>query len=97
MVFPDSEDLTRAELAILLVYHPLLNTEGDLDVPEIGSFVWFSQNSKPRLGKVMSLDPSVSRPVVLQVYEPRKSAAPLPRARFRPAMHADSAEPATRH
>ena len=90
----DGEDLSREELATSLLYHPLLNTEGDLAVPEVGTFVWFSQRNLPRLGQITAIDPTVSRPVSVQLYEPRSSDTAVHLARFRPARTEDTAEPA---
>ena len=89
----DGEDLTRQELAVALAYHPLLNTEGDLDIPVVGTYVWFSQQSRPRLGQVTSIDPAVARPVVVQLYEPQRGSGPIYKARFRPARHEDTSKP----
>ena len=89
----DGEDLTREELAACLVFHPLLNTEGDMAIPKVGSLVWFSQQGQPRLGEVLNLDPAVSRPLVVHLYEPRKGSTPLHRAQFRPILDKDTAEP----
>ena len=89
----DGEDLSRGELAAAVLYHPLLNTEGDLEVPEVGTFVWFSQKNLPRLGQVTSIDPTVSRPVSVQLYEPRKEDAAIHLARFRPARDDESTGP----
>ena len=89
----DGEDLTRAELTAVLAYHPLLNTEGDLEPPELGSFVWFSQSGHPRLGMVTTIDPTVSRPVIVQLHEPKKGSSPLYAARFRAATQEGNDEP----
>ena len=55
----------------VIVYHPLLDSHGDLEVPTIGEFVWFSQNQQPYLGQVVSVDPTVSRPIVVQLFRPQ--------------------------
>ena len=89
----DGEDLNRRELAAALLFHPLLNTEGDLQVPALDSLVWFSQDSQPRLGKVMEIDPTVSRPLTLHIYEPMKHSGGLHLARFRPCLEKDSQGP----
>ena len=89
----DGEDLTKKEMAEVLAYHPLLNTTGDLSAPEVGTFAWFSQDNLPRLGQVTSIDPSVSRPVVVQIYEPRKDSVPIYSAKFRAAVVPGTAEP----
>ena len=39
----DSDQVTRKELASILVYHPLLSTSFDIKTPDVGSCVWFSQ------------------------------------------------------
>ena len=89
----DGEDMTKEELTQVLAYHPLLNTVGDLSAPEVGSFVWFSQDNLPRLGQVTSIDPTVSRPVVVQVYEPRKESGPVYSAKFRAACVPGTSDP----
>ena len=90
----DGETMTRGELATHIVYHPLLDTAGDLDVPEVDQFVWYSSNGKPRLGKVIEVDPTVSRPLTVQIYRPQSNARSIAVARFSAATEVDSGEPA---
>lgn len=89
----DADQLTRRELAACLVYHPLLNTAGDLRTPAVGSMVWFSQDQMPVLGKVLTVDPTTPRPVVVQVYEPQTNVQRIQMARFRPAADSETGEP----
>ena len=89
----DSDQLSRRDLAASLVYHPLLNTSGDLKTPEVGSMVWFSQEQMPVLGKVLSVDPSTPRPVVVQVCEPQTNVQRIQLARFRPSVGSEMGEP----
>lgn len=89
----DEEQMTLEELSRAIRYHPHLDPASDLQVPEIGHFVWYAVNQSPRLGKVVMVDPTVPRPVVVEVYEPRAKASSLPNARFRPAMDQESGEP----
>ena len=89
----DGEDLTRQELAAALLYHPLLNTMGDLQVSSVDSFVWYSQEGRPRLGKVLEIDSTVSRPLTIHVFEPMRNNGGLHLAKFRPCMDKDSQGP----
>ena len=86
----DSEEVGRQKLASMLVHHPLLDTRADIPVPEVGSFVWFSEAQQPRLGQVREIDPSVSRPVTIQMYSPHPGAQDITRARFLPALDPDT-------
>ena len=86
----DSEEVGRQRLASMLVYHPLLDTKADIVVPEVDTFVWFSERHQPRLGRVKEIDPSVSRPVTIQLYSPHPGASDITKARFVPAMDPDT-------
>ena len=89
----DASQMDKQELAQALAYHPLLNTAGDLLVPEVGSFVWFSENQAPKLGRVREVDPTNSRPVVLQRYAPQSNATRLHLARFQAEHAKETGEP----
>ena len=89
----DASQMSKQELAQALIYHPLLNTAGDLLVPEVGSFVWFSEKQAPKLGRVLEVDPSNSRPVVLQRYSPQSNATRLHLARFQSEQAKATGEP----
>ena len=78
----DSEEVDRQGLAAILAYHPLLEADGDLPIPEVDTFVWFSVDQSPRLGKVVEVDPSSVRPITVHLYTPRKGAADITRAKF---------------
>ena len=46
------------------------------------------------MGQVVTVDPTISRPVVVEVYEPQANpSGSLSRARFRKAIDEDSGEP----
>ena len=85
----DSEDLVFNELIDAVYYHPLLDTSHDLVLPTVGAFVWYSEDQRPRLGQVTGLDPTLSRPVTIRVFEPRTGAKSLSTASFRPRPPAD--------
>ena len=85
--------MTRQELTKALLFHPLLNTEGDLQVPPVESLVWFSQGNLPHLGKVLEVDPTVSRPLTIQACESMKTGGGLHLTRFRPCLDEDSQGP----
>lgn len=84
-------------LAEVIRYHPLLDASGDLHVPEIGSFIWYSVKQQPRLGQVVSVDPTVPRPLVVEVFEPQSNSVSLPRAKFRRAQDVDTGNPKVDH
>lgn len=92
----DEEQLDKSQMSDIVVYHPLLDVHGDLDVPQVDTYVWFSQNQQPFLGKVM-VDPTVTRPIVVQLYRPQVNAVSLPRARFQGAVDNDTGEPIVFH
>ena len=85
----DSEDLNFNEMVDATFYHPLLDTAHDLTLPEIGSFVWYSEGQRPRLGQVTGLDPTLPRPVTIRLFVPKAGAASLPLATFRPKPPVD--------
>ena len=45
VVYPDfdSEDLTFNEMVDAVFYHPLLDTTHDLQLPQVGHFVWYAE------------------------------------------------------
>ena len=85
----DSEDLVFNEVVDAVYYHPLLDTTHDLLLPEIGSFVWYSELQRPRLGQVTGLDPTLSRPVTVRVFEPKGGSLSLVHASFLPRPPAE--------
>ena len=89
----DSEDLDREQLAQFVVYHPLLDMAENLDVPPVGSFVWFAHNQEPRLGRVQAVDPSASRPLAVQVYVPHANSGQLSRTSFMSARDEETGNP----
>ena len=89
----DSEEVDRQKLASLLAFHPLLDTLADISVPEVDSFVWFSEDQQPRLGKVLEVDPSVSRPITVHLYSPQAGAKDITRARFHPTTDPETNQP----
>ena len=40
----DSEELNFNEMVDAVFYHPTLDTTHDLSLPDIGAFVWYSEN-----------------------------------------------------
>ena len=88
----DEEQLTLAELSRIITYHPLLDATSDLPVPDPGSFVWYSVQQQPRLGRVVSVDPTVSRPVVVEVYTPHGNTKQVYQSRFRREVDPSSGE-----
>ena len=89
----DSEEIDKQKLASMIVFHPLLDTSSDFEVPAVDSFVWFSEDQLPRLGKVIEIDPSVSRPITVHLYSPHPGAPDIARARFQPALDQDTNQP----
>ena len=78
----DEEELNLQQLAGVLGYHPMVDAVGDLEVPEVGTFVWFAEGNHPRLGRVSSVDPTLPRPVTVDVFAPRGGARSLAAASF---------------
>ena len=89
----DADEYSRKDLAAALYSHPLLNTSGDLDVPSVGEYVWFSQHQQPVLGKVTAVDTSSPRPVTVHIYEPEATAARLHLVKFLPGWNEEDDTP----
>ena len=91
MVFDDfdAEELSANELYDATYYHPLLDASSDLPLPEIDDFVWYSFDRLPRLGRVVSLDPTTARPVTVRVHVPKAGARDLPGATYKPRPQQD--------
>ena len=93
----DEEQVDKQQLCDILAYHPLVDTHGDIDVPTVGSFVWFNQKQQPALGQVVSVDPSVPRPIVVHLFRPQSNANGIARARFQAAIEPQTGEPLLCH
>lgn len=89
----DEEQLTLEELSQVITYHPLMDATSDLQVPTPGTFVWFVVRQHPRLGRVVSIDPTISRPIVVEVFEPQANAVSLPHAKFALTTDLETHEP----
>ena len=85
----DSEDLSANELYDAVYYHPMLDSSSDLVLPSVGDFVWYSFDRLPRLGQVVSLDPTTARPVTVRVFVPRSGDKSLPLAAYKPKPQGD--------
>ena len=53
---------------IFTLPHPLLNVTEDLVLPEMDPLVWFSEMGRPVLGRVIHIDPTLVRPVMVVKY-----------------------------
>ena len=93
----DEEQMTLEELSQVIRHHPMLDSSSDVKVPKVGEYVWYAVKQQPRLGRVVAVDPTVPRPIVVEVYEPQANATSLPRARFRRAIDEDSGDPRVDH
>ena len=91
----DEEQLTREELSQVIRCHPLLHTTGDLKKPKVRKFVWYAVNQQPRLEQVMAVDPTVPRPVMVEVFEPQSNAESLARASFCREVDSESGDQVT--
>ena len=92
----DSEEVDRQQLAQLICYHPYLDTDRDVQVPAVGSYVWYSDKQRPQLGRVCEVDPSSPRPIVVQLYAPHPGAPDLTRARYGLTADQETHEPILR-
>ena len=62
----DEEDLEAA----VVLYHPLLDHAGGFEVPEPGYYVWFAKDNLPVLDRVVSVDVTLPRPLVVKLHKP---------------------------
>ena len=88
----DEEDLEAAQLAEVLLYHPLVDHASDILVPEVGTFVWFARDNMPVLGKVTAVDATLRRPISVRLYQPESGSKNVTTARFVPAVNEDGAD-----
>ena len=93
----DGEDMDKQQLADSMVGHPLLDAKVDADAPEIGTLVWYSETNKPALGRVVQIDPTVARPVVVHKMGQKGTETSLLKARFEDLYHEDPREPLLAH
>ena len=83
----DEEDLEAAQLAEVVLYHPLVDHAGDLDVPEPDSYVWFARENMPVMGRVVAVDATLPRPITVHLYNPTGGAKGVVSARYVPASN----------
>ena len=93
----DGEEMDRQQLAAHLQSHPLLDPESDLPTPDIDSLVWFSEQGRPALGRVVHIDPTVARPVGVHKYKTVGRNTALPRARFVEMVSEKGGDPVIAH
>ena len=67
----DSEDLSKEQLAKMLVWYPALTDAEEVVIPEVGTFVWFAAEQLSCLVKVEATDASSTRPITVRIYEPQ--------------------------
>ena len=63
--------MSKEQLSSLLVWHPALTGVEEVVAPDVGSFIWFAAEQKPRLGKVESVDMSAARQITVSIFEPQ--------------------------
>ena len=88
--------MNLGELAKAIFFHPGLGTADEVQLPEVGTFVWFAWEQQPRLGLVEAVDPSVPRPLQVRCYAPVRGIPDLTKERFAPAFD-DEDQPLTQH
>ena len=73
----DEEELDLGEVWKSACYHPELDAARDgLSIPTLppeGSVVLYSANYEPRLGKVVELREDLDKPVVVQLWKPKRA------------------------
>ena len=84
----DQEELDAGQLWDSVIYHPRMDEAKDTmpHIPEVGHFVLFALEQKPRIGKVMSIDVDAQKPISIHLWKPNKDCKSLDQARFRPSM-----------
>ena len=85
----DEEDLEAEQLAAVILYHPLVDHAGDVQVPEVNTLVWFAKDNMPVLGKVVAVDATLPRPLSVQLMRPSGGTKHITAARFSPAQDED--------
>ena len=85
----DEEDLDAEQLAEVIIYHPLVDASGDLEVPKVGQMVWFAQNNVPVMGQVTAVDATTPRPITVQVWVPKRGTGNILKATFQPKVEDD--------
>ena len=59
---------------------------GDLHIPAVESFVWFTKDNVSVMGKVLSVDVTLSRPVTVHLFQPARGSRNVVMAKFRPSL-----------
>ena len=83
----DQEELDAGQLWDSVIYHPRMDdAKGTLpEIPEVGHFIVFALDKKPRLGQVMSINTETIKPISIHLWKPNKHCKSLEQARFRPS------------
>lgn len=92
----DGEDMAKQQLAQHILNHPLLDMREELEAPDVGTLVWFSEKGRPALGRVVQVDPTVTRPLVVHKYRSIGNGT-LMKQRFEEIPPGDSGEPNLAH
>ena len=73
----DEEELDLGEVWTSVCYHPELDAAKDgLTVPQMpkeGSLVMYALNYDPRIGKVVEIREDLAKPVVVQIWKPKRA------------------------
>ena len=89
----DGEEMDLQQLASHIHSHPLLDSSADLETPELNSMVWYSEQGRPAIGRVIHIDPTVARPLMVQRYREVGQSTFLHKARFEEVPADESGEP----
>ena len=86
--------LTLEEMIQVIAYHPLMDATGDLQIPTPGVLYGLLLINNPGWAVwCQSTRLCVSRPIVVEVFEPQTNAVRLPRSRFVLSRDPDNQEP----
>ena len=90
----DQEELDAGQVWDAVIYHPRMDDNQDAlkEHPKIGTFVLFSQNQYPRVGKVTAVDSNARKPITVQLWKPNKNCRSIALGKFRPSMNIDSTD-----
>ena len=85
----DEQELDLGEVWESVYYHPELDKdEEELSAPEfpkVGSMILFAAQQRPRIGKVVEIQPNALRSVVVHMWKHYRASKDFVSAKFKPA------------
>ena len=86
------EDIDRGELYDSVIYHPRLERSlyRDTQLPALNQMIMFALQRSPRFGKIVEINPLLSKPLSVMLWKPHSKAKSMLTARFKSTQHLEA-------